>query len=280
MLTVLLSLTACLGWGLADYLAALKSRSLPIIFVLVIPQAIGLFAIIPFLLYNMSSWPPIDTLIFGFLAGCFAIIGMASLYRGMAIGPIGLVSLITSMCAVIPILFDLIMGNWLSLMQTIGIIFVLISIILLRGKTAEANFKKPKASGIGFGFLAALAIGILYILMDAASNSDPYWASMVERTTMTALLVAGFAIKKPAYKIQKSDLPVLAVIGVLNSLSVVAFAVATTMGMISIVSVVVSLYPIVPIFLAAVLLHERLTRNQTIGVVLALSGIIMVSAGS
>ncbi|MCF8069494.1 MAG: DMT family transporter [Desulfobacterales bacterium] len=280
MTAVLLSLMACLGWGFADYFGALKSRKLPLIVVLTIPQIIGLFAVIPFLISNLSAGPTPHTILFGSLAGFFGMLGLAALYRGMAIGPIGVVSLIASMCAILPVIFDLALGNRLSTMQTIGIILALASIILLREKNTRTDKSKQKKTGIGYAFVAALGLGLMYIFLDAASNSDPYWTSMVERLTIALLLTVVFLINKPIYKFNRADLPVLAIIGVFNALSTVAFSVASTMGMISIVSVLSSLYPIVPIVLASMLLHERLTLNQIFGVIMALSGIIMVSAGS
>ena len=54
---------------------------------------------------------------------------------------------------------------------------------------------------------------------------------------------------------------------------------ATEQGLLSVVSVVGSLYPAVTVVLARLVLAERVARSQELGVVLTLAGVVAISAG-
>jgi len=280
MISIALAFLGCIGWGIADFLGGVKSRSIPLITVLLVTQVIGLIIIVPSVMLNLSGGPTADTIIYGAIAGTLGLTGLICLYRGMAIGPIGIVSLIASMGVILPILFDLIMGNRLSTLQATGIICAVGSIFFLTEKNNSSGKKKRKASGILLGFGAAFASGLFLIALDTASNSDPYWATLFDRIIVIFWLTIAFILTKPGLEFKRSDFMALFAVGTLDAIAIVSFAVASTLGMISIVSVVVSLYPIVPIILAGIILQERLTRSQILGVIITLSGIVMVSIGS
>jgi drug/metabolite transporter (DMT)-like permease len=59
----------------------------------------------------------------------------------------------------------------------------------------------------------------------------------------------------------------------------VSFAAASTRGLVSVVSVLASLYPVVVVLLARAVLKERISRLQEVGVVLVLAGVALISAG-
>ena len=57
------------------------------------------------------------------------------------------------------------------------------------------------------------------------------------------------------------------------------FAFASGHGLLALVAVLGSLYPVVTVLLAHVLLGERLTRAQQVGIAVALAGVCAISAG-
>jgi drug/metabolite transporter (DMT)-like permease len=77
----------------------------------------------------------------------------------------------------------------------------------------------------------------------------------------------------------RQTLPVLMVIGVLEMSANVGFAFAATEGLLSLTSVLASLYPVVVVFLSWVVLHERLQTGQRVGVAAALLGVALIAAG-
>ena len=149
--------------------------------------------------------------------------------------------------------------------------------------TAAAGSRPPRplarlAAGAGWAAIAMLAFGGYYIPMHAASHDDFLWPSFVFRLTSTALVAtAWLALRPPSAR--RADLPALAAIGVLDTGGNVFFAAASENGLVSVVSILASLYPVVTVLLARAVLHERVHRSQELGIALVLSGIVLISAG-
>jgi drug/metabolite transporter (DMT)-like permease len=97
--------------------------------------------------------------------------------------------------------------------------------------------------------------------------------------TSTAVILSAVAIRRPSLAVQPLQVPILALIGIGDMLGNLLFAAASTSGLVSITSVLASLYPIVTVILARVVLRERVARSQEAGIVLTLAGVALISAG-
>ena len=115
--------------------------------------------------------------------------------------------------------------------------------------------------------------------IEAASRDDPYWAVLALRVSSVAMLAAVAAVLRPSLRTGRRGLGVLAVIGLLDVAGNALFAVATTKGLIGVVAVLSSLYPIVTIGLARLVLRERLHPLQAAGVAAALAGVGLIAVG-
>jgi drug/metabolite transporter (DMT)-like permease len=126
--------------------------------------------------------------------------------------------------------------------------------------------------------LAALALGGVVVGFDAASEGDPYWAVAVARGAAVVLLAAPLVVTRATLgHLPGRDVWVLALVGVLNDAANVLFSVASTLGLLAIVSVLSALYPVVTVALARAVLQERLSMPQLIGAGLALVGVVFIT---
>ena len=91
-------------------------------------------------------------------------------------------------------------------------------------------------------------------------------------------MTAGF-VTRPAVRLARRDVLALSAVGLLDAMGNMLFAVATTTGLLGVVSVVTSLYPVTTVALARLLLGERIRRAQQAGVVSALAGVGLIAAG-
>jgi drug/metabolite transporter (DMT)-like permease len=132
------------------------------------------------------------------------------------------------------------------------------------------------ATGVGLAILAALAFGVFFVSMDAAADGGALWAVSSARIVPVAILLVIAAVLRPA-PIDRRAIAPLAGVGVLDSGANVMFAVALTVGIAGIVSVLGSLYPLATVILARAVLQERVSRHQRTGVLAALAGIALVS---
>jgi drug/metabolite transporter (DMT)-like permease len=194
----------------------------------------------------------------------------------MAAGALSIVAPIAGAGAAIPVIWGLARGDHPSGYQEVGFAAALIGIVF-------ASFeRRPEAArlaaGVGWAAIAMLAFGAFYIPMHAASHGDFVWAAFVFRLTSTTLIAGTWLVLRPP-RARRADLPVLASIGVLDTAGNVFFAAASAKGLVSVVSILASLYPVVTVLLARAILHERVHRSQELGIALALAGIVLISAG-
>jgi drug/metabolite transporter (DMT)-like permease len=115
--------------------------------------------------------------------------------------------------------------------------------------------------------------------MHAARDVDFWWASLVFRTTTLLVLTCAVLITRTNARVPRVDLPVVALVGVGDTLGNALFAAASNYGLVSVTSVLASLYPLVTVVLAHTLLHERVDRAQRLGIVGTLAGVALISAG-
>jgi drug/metabolite transporter (DMT)-like permease len=135
------------------------------------------------------------------------------------------------------------------------------------------------AAGAGLALLAALGIGSFLVALDAASEGGVAWALLAQRSVCLGLVLAAAAVVRPDTSFSRVDLAPLVAIGALDMAANALFAVASTRGLVSVVSVVASLYPVTTVVLARLLLGERIAAAQQLGVVAALSGVVLITAG-
>jgi drug/metabolite transporter (DMT)-like permease len=212
----------------------------------------------------------------GVVAGLVGLVGLSAAYRGMAIGVVSVVSTIAATGPVVPIVVGLVLGERPTPFQLGGIVMTLAGIALL------AFDRRPQSDGklvpgVGLALLAALAFGIFLVAIRYASRPDPLWGVLATRTgSVLALLVLGLAFPS-RLKVARADLPSLFTVGVLDVSADVFFAFATTIGLLSVVSILSSLYPVATVILARIVLKERMVRLQQAGIGVALAGVLLIS---
>jgi drug/metabolite transporter (DMT)-like permease len=211
----------------------------------------------------------------GVIAGIAGFIGLTAFYTGLATGRMGVVSPISSLSVVIPLLYALIQGERPSSAQTVGIIVAIAGAFMASGPEVRNGLPvKP----LMYAVVAALGFGTALTFIAIGSEVDSLH-------TMTSMRLASVSICllialrfKTLGGFSKGHLPLLMFIGVADFLANFFLGIATTKGLVSIAMVFGSLFPIVTILLAYKFLHERLHRIQYIGIAAALSGVVLIAA--
>jgi drug/metabolite transporter (DMT)-like permease len=276
MSSIVLALGASLAWGLADFFGPLKGRKLGALRVLFYAQLGGLVVIALAILIR-GKGPESATALLAVPAAISGTLGLYAYYRGIAVGAISVVAPIAGISAAVPVLVGIASGEHLSELTAIGIVCALLGVFLASREPGRGG---PRlAAGVGLALLAAIGFGGYFPPMHAAGNADFWWASLFFRTTSTCVIVAAIAIRRPTLGVAAGQVPVLALIGIGDMLGNVLFAAASRGGLVSVTSVLASLYPIVTVVLARVVLAERVARSQEAGIVLTLAGVALISVG-
>jgi drug/metabolite transporter (DMT)-like permease len=276
MLAVALALGASATWGLADFFGPLKGRMFGALRVLVYVQLGGLIGIAAIVAVR-GKGPADGTVLLAIPAAVSGTLGLYAYYRGMAVGAMSIVAPIAGVSAVVPVVFGIATGDRPSRWQLLGIGCALGGVFLASRDPGRTGSRV--AAGVGLALLAAIGFGGYFPPMHAAGDADFWWASLIFRITSTSVILMTVAIRRPSLTIAPPQVPVLALIGLGDMFGNLLFAAASNSGLVSITSVLASLYPIVTVILARIILKERVARSQEAGVVLTLVGVGLISAG-
>jgi drug/metabolite transporter (DMT)-like permease len=275
MRSIALALGASFTWGISDFFGPLKGRTLGALRVLVYVQLGGLIAIAVMVAIRGKA-PADPAVLFAVPAAISGTLGFYAYYRGMAVGAMSIVAPIAGISAAIPVVVGILSGDRPSLWQWLGIAAALGGVFLASREPGRDN---RVAAGVGLALLAAIGFGGYFPPMHAAGNADFWWASLIFRMTSTSVILAAVAIRRPSLAVAPIQMALIALIGVGDMLGNFLFAAASTSGLVSITSVLASLYPIVTVLLARLVLKERVARSQEAGIVLTLAGVAFISAG-
>jgi uncharacterized membrane protein len=279
---IILAICASFLWGTSDFLGGLKTRSVALVTVLVVSQIAGLFGIAVILLIRGQPIPPAGHLLFAAAAGPASIVALGAIYYATALGPIVVVAPVAALGAALPVVVGLIHGNSISLIAAVGIIFALCGVTIAGWKSAEPGSGSRGLVAPAVALVSALATGVFFVLLNEASTPDPYWATAVMRMSSCAVVLGYLAVRRPRdvspRRLSPLVLGTIAAVGLTDMGAEVSFATASQTGELSIVSVLASLYPVVTVLLAIVVLRDRVHWIQLCGAVATVIGVVLLAA--
>jgi drug/metabolite transporter (DMT)-like permease len=272
---VLLALGASLAWGVADFVGPLQGRRFGALAVLVVAQLGGLAAVglAVVLLWRGPAGPGV---LWAVPAAVSGILGLWAYYRGMVVGAISVVAPVAGVSAIIPVLVGVASGDRPSSLQFAGMALALAGVALA---AHEPGAERRIAAGVGLALLAAVGFGFYFPPMHLAGETDFLWASLVFRSTATIVIASVFLVVRPPFALKRVNILIVALVGVGDTLGNVLFAASAGYGLVSVTSVLASLYPVVTVLLARAFLAERIARSQQLGVAGTLAGVALISAG-
>ncbi len=275
-MAAVLALLSALLWGTADFAGGLASRRLPALVVVGWSQIAALGALLIVVGLSGTWTAPGSWLLWGLAAGVSGAGGLVCFYKALSIGTMGVVSPIGALGALVPVLVGLATGDRPSQVQVLGMAVALLGAVAasgpeLSGSARGASVALAAAAGLFFGFaLVAIARG---------AQGSPLLTATAMRFSSLVLFGGAALIARTAGGVARREVPMLAAIGVGDAAANVLFGFASTMGLVSVVAVLGSLYPVGTVLLARGVLGERLMPVQVAGVAIALGGVALLSVG-
>jgi drug/metabolite transporter (DMT)-like permease len=277
MLAVGLALSSSLLYGVSDFLGGVYGRRHPLLSVLLLSQASGLVALIAVTALSGDALPAREYVLLAFAGGLAETLGVAALYRGLATGTMGIVAPVAATAPVVPIVGAAVLGELPSALQGAGIVLALLGIGTLSLAGGERGPHARVRASVILGLLTAVGFGGFLVAIDGASEGSVPWALLVARGVTVSIFAVLFAIRRRPLGVPAASLPVLAAIGCTILAADALYALATTKGLLSVVAVLSSLYPVVTMALARVVLGERTTPLQRMGAAVTLGGAVLIS---
>ena len=277
-MAALLALGASLSWGLADFFGGVKARVMSALMVMAASQPFGLAAL--GIAVAVRGTPiPGDEVAWSALSAVLGTVGLFAFYRGMAAGAISVVAPIAALSAAIPVIWGVaVNGDHVHGLQAVGFVAAIGGSV-----AASLEFRPGRtqiAAGVGWAVFAMLAFGAYYVPMHAASTQDWLWPAFLFRCTSVTLVWSVVLIRRVRPTGLRGNWAALIAIGFLDTGGNALFAAASSShGLLSVVAVLASLYPVVTVVLARFMLGERVQWTQDAGVLLVLLGVVLITTG-
>jgi len=216
-----------------------------------------------------------ESAIWGAIAGLCGAAGLVTLYAGLARGPMGIVAPLTAVvAAVVPVVSSIFQSGLPGAADLIGILVALGAVWVISSGKKEAQVQ---IADLGLPVFAGLGFGLFFILIARASAEAVIWPLIFARiSSVVIILLVGLLLRridKPAL----DQLPIIALAGVFDTSGNIFYILATRYGRLDIAAVLSSFYPAATVFLASILLKERLTRRQWIGVILVILAVVLIA---
>jgi drug/metabolite transporter (DMT)-like permease len=280
-LAFIFGLGAALCWGTADFFGGLLARRLPTLVVVFWSQLAGGVSVW-LLLLGLGQRPEWTSVVWGMGAGLFGGSALLCFYRGLAVGAMSIVAPIAASGAVVPVVVALLRGELPTAPVLLGVLVAIVGIVLVSlpsGSTLHPSGRPGLVLLLALG--AALGFGMFFVVVDqgVAEGGAPLWVVAGTRLGSLPMLALLIVLSQRPFHWPGRRLIGLVPVGLLDTTANACFAFATTLGNLGVVSVLSSLYPVATVLLARLVLAERLARTQSAGVVLALAGVALMSAG-
>jgi drug/metabolite transporter (DMT)-like permease len=279
LIGVALALAASLSWGIADFGGGIGTRRVQVVWVLVVSQVAGLALVGALALVTQPHPPSGRELAWGAFGGVMGAVGLGSFYRALAIGTMGIVGPISATGAIVPLAYGLARGERPSALQALGIVVAVAGVIAASLEPLPEGAGRKLATGVPLALLAALGFGSSILGLNRVSQAGVVWGTLTLRLTVVPIVCLAALLIRPSTARLRATLPILAAAGLFDTGANLLYGGSARHGLISVVSVLGSLYPVVIVVLARFVLAERIARPQLAGVAVALAGVALISAG-
>ena len=271
--TVIFGLAASLCWGSGDFNGGLASRRANASSVVTAAYAIGFVLLVTLALLWKEPFPSPRDMVWGGLAGLAGAIGLISFYSALSIGRMGIAAPVSAvLTASLPVLFSVFTEGLPNLLQLAGFVLALLAI----GLISRPERAKGRPEGIGLALLAGCGFGCFFILISRASHTATFWPLAMARFTSVLFLLVVVRIRQQQILPRLTVAPLVLLAGVLDAIGNAFFVLAAHSGRLDVAAVLSSLYPAATVLLASLVLRERVTRIQAMGIFLALVAVPLI----
>ncbi|HEX4897262.1 MAG TPA: DMT family transporter [Candidatus Limnocylindrales bacterium] len=274
---VVLALISAAAWGTSDFGGGALGRRSPILGVLVVTQGAGLLIAVPVMIARDEPLLQGPDLMLGLGGGLLAVVGIGSLYGGLAIGRMGVVAPVAAvLTAITPALIGIALEGAPQPIAIAGMVLAIGAVVVVSRVADHAGADRP--SGLSLAIAAGVSLGLLSFVLSRFGDAYLLAPLAALRGVQVVVFTAIIVLGRRAWRLPRSSWPLALGVGAMDLAGNAAFISAARIELAP-AAVLSSLYPIVTVLLAATILHERMTRSHVAGILLALAGVAMIAGG-
>lgn len=273
--TIFWGLGSAVTWGIGDFCGGLATRRTSVWTVVLYSQAVGMVLLLVLAFAFGETVPRTGDLLWGAVAGLAGIIGLLALYQAMALGQMALVAPLTAIIALsIPVVIAILTEGWPAVSTLGGFVLAGMSVMLI----SYAPQRTASTRGLWIALVAGCGFGGFFVLIAQPQDAAVFWPLVAARATSVATLLVFLLLQKRSLlpTAHQTLLPIL-LAGIFDAGGNGCFVLAEQAGRLDIASTLSSLYPVSTVVLALLLLRERVSLVQGIGVATALVAIPLIA---
>ena len=268
---------AALFYGLADYSGSKASRFANSASITFFGQAMAFMGIGVFLLFARTPVMPLESWLWTSGGGFGGALALVAFYKAMSMGSMTVIAPITAVIGLsVPVFAGVLSGERPSGFAWAGILLATVAVALVADVLDRHDLPTPPRV-IWMAVAAGLGFGMIFVCMGNASHDHGVWPLFGQRLVSVPTVAAIALLQTRSISVPKNVFLLSIAAGVLDTSANGLYLLATSAELMSIVSVVVAMYPVATIFLAMTLDHERLHKSQGIGLLLAITSLVLIS---
>lgn len=270
----LLALASSVVWGTSDFFAGLASRRHPAVVVVGWTQGLALVVVSTIVAvrwqhFTLETWP-----LWSVAAGLSGMVGLIAFYSALSRGTMGVVAPIAALGVVVPVVLGVATGEEPSPWAWVGMVVAIVGVTLASGPELSGEVG---ARPVVLASVAAVAFGLALFCLDRGARESALLTLWGMRMTSVTILVTAALVLRTVGEVTAREVPALLAIGCGDLAANFLFGLASSQGQVSVASVLGSLYPVMTVVLARVVIGERLRRVQQAGVLLAIGGACVIA---
>lgn len=277
MLPIILGLASALSWGTGDFAGGLASRKVGTYRAIFFAETIGLGAILLVLPFFPEDFPDLHAILWSVTAGIVGTVGLIAFYEAMRHGRLSVVAPLSALLgAVVPVVIGSLVDGLPQPVVFGGVALALLAIVLISREKVPEDEEKS-APYLHIPLLSGIAFGFYFVLMHEASQTF-FWGPLIAARMAGMLSIGVFLlVQRGSFRVSPGNWHLLALNGIFDVGGNAFYILASQAGRMDVSAVLASLYPGMTVFLAWLLLKEKLQLLQWLGIILALIAIILMT---
>ncbi len=272
---IILSILSAIFWGSGDFSGGYATRRFDRYAVLAISSISGILVLV----ICLFIWPErpmqMDEALFAVLAGICGVFGLGSLYMALSMGHAAIVAPTAAVIgAALPMIFGTIMEGFSSNTRFAGFLIAFLGIWMVSYVSGEKA--KKISTHLILSIIAGISFGGFFIFISLASSDHTFIPLVISRTTFCVVTLSIALLHKQKMKNELAS-PIIWLTGILDAGGNALFLLAKQYTRLDVAVVLSSLYPAMTVILSKLVLKEKISRNQWIGVGICILAVILIS---